>query len=88
MRAAMSILALIASVLMCAAVLAGCTTTRTVVPQSLLHCMPQPVAPTGPGTTQTDVGIYIVDVVEAGADCRTKLNTVRGLLDVDPGGNP
>lgn len=28
-----------------------------------------------------DVGLYIVDLAAAGDDCRTKINTIRGLAD-------
>lgn len=51
------------------------------VPPQLLHCTAQPKAPADDGITQRDVALWIVDVTEAGADCRTKLNSVRGLLD-------
>ncbi len=66
--------------------LAGCATNRSAVtvlqqevPQSLLHCKDQPASPKA--GTQRDAGNYIIDLADAGQDCRTKLNTVRGLLD-------
>lgn len=60
--------------------LSGCSTTATVVPSSLLACEPQPIAPTAPGTTERQVGHYIVDLAAAGDDCRTKLGSVREIL--------
>ena len=56
--------------------LAGCATTST-VPPSLLICAPQPPSP-APESQQV-VGIFVIDVVEAGADCRSKLGAVRRL---------
>lgn len=60
--------------------LAGCATTSTgVVPAQLLTCEAQPAAPRG-DIRQRDVALYVVDLAEAGADCRTKLGSVRRLL--------
>lgn len=61
-----------------AAVLAGCATTGP-VPQSLLTCAEQPVAPVA--ELQRDVALYIVDLAEAGADCRSKLGAMRRILE-------
>ena len=58
--------------------LAGCATTGQ-VPPSLLTCADQPVAPAA--QVQRDVALYIVDVAEAGADCRSKLSAVRRILE-------
>lgn len=63
-----------------ALMLTGCTHTATVVPGYLLQCEPQPIAPTAAGTTERQVGHYIVDLAAAGDDCRTKLGSVREIL--------
>lgn len=60
--------------------LSGCSTTGSRVPPQLLVCKDQPSAPKSP--TQRQVGLYVIDLAAAGADCRSKLNSVRGLLDV------
>jgi hypothetical protein len=66
--------------------LSGCTTTGT-VPLPLLTCASQPASPTE--GTQRDVALYIVDLAEAGADCRTKLGSVRRILTPETNlGNP
>lgn len=77
--------------LISAAVLSGCTTTRTVpvvevrerrveVPKSLLTCSVEPVAGSV-WVTQRDVARYLVKLAEAGEDCRLKLAAVRRLVD-------
>lgn len=61
--------------------LAGCATTGS-VPSSLLECADQPSSPAAnAGATQADVGIYVIDLAEAGADCRSKLGAVRRILE-------
>lgn len=71
--------------------LAGCQTTepqviteiverRIEIPQSLLTCEREPVAGTA-WLTQRDVGRYMIELAEAGEDCRTKLDAVRRLID-------
>lgn len=67
------------STLLLALILAGCATTGS-VPDYLLNCQPQPIAPTAPGTTERAVGHFIVDLAVAGDDCRTKLGSVRQIL--------
>jgi hypothetical protein len=74
-----------------AAVLTGCAATtdpevrvvevRPEVPASLLSCQPEPEPPES--GTQRDVARFVLDLAEAGADCRGKLNAVRGMLDED-----
>jgi hypothetical protein len=67
--------------LLSALALTGCATTGTVVPPSLLECTDQPLSPAGDTTaTQADVGVWVIDMAEAGADCRSKLGAVRRLL--------
>jgi hypothetical protein len=49
-----------------------------VVPDQLLTCRAEPVPPaTG---TQRKVALYVIDLVDAGADCRSKLGAVRSIL--------
>lgn len=60
--------------------LAGCATTGY-VPPSLLECADQPLSPAADtNATQADVGVWVIDMAEAGADCRSKLGAVRRLL--------
>ncbi|MBE7732189.1 hypothetical protein [Devosia faecipullorum] len=64
-----------------AVMLAGCASTTPVVPAALLDCEPHPVSPASdPAITQRDVAVYVVQLAEAGADCRSKLGSVRRLL--------
>ncbi len=60
--------------------LAGCQTTSTAVPVSLLRCMPEPQA-TETWRTQRDVALFLIEVAEAGEDCRLKLEAVRKLIE-------
>lgn len=60
--------------------LAGCQTTSTAVPASLLRCMPEPQAREA-WRTQRDVALFLIEVAEAGEDCRLKLEAVRKLLE-------
>lgn len=53
---------------------------RQQVPVALLTCRPSPPVPT-PVESQKAVGLYLLDLFEAGEDCRTKLDAVRGLVD-------
>ena len=73
--------------------LAGCQQTTSapvekivfqapVVPASTLRCAAQPVP--GPTETEADVESYTVALAAAGQDCRTKLGTVRGILETRP----
>lgn len=72
------LLLLIPLALVVAVVLTACGTTSATVPKQLLTCTPQPPAPSA--GSQRDVGLYVVDLAAAGADCRSKLGAVRGLL--------
>lgn len=89
LRAARTLVAL-GLVLITAGFLGGCQTTQTVyvdrvevvrpaVAPSLLRCRPEP-EPLAPGARQRDVAPYVLDLVEAGADCRRKLGTVATRL--------
>lgn len=60
--------------------LAGCASTAS-VPPSLLTGMPHPVSPArDPAATESAASLYIIDLAEAGADCRSKLGEVHRLL--------
>jgi len=49
------------------------------LPESLMNCKDAPQKPAG-DYTQRDVGAYIVDLHEAHADCKTRLDAVRRAL--------
>lgn len=51
---------------------------RQEVPASLLDCAAQPVPPV---ISQRDVALYLLDLVEAGEDCRGKLAAVKGIVE-------
>lgn len=79
-------LVLLGAGLMLVGGLGGCATTDTVyvdrvvverphVAPSLLHCKPEP-EPLSPKARLRDVAPYVIDLAEAGADCRRKLGTV------------
>ncbi len=55
------------------------TMLRDVAPKSLLECKSEPDGQTPITTPQA--ARYIVDLREAGADCRRKLRAVRGLIE-------
>jgi hypothetical protein len=58
---------------------------RPAVPAHLLSCEPEPPGPGDkPGLTQRDVARYIIQLQAAAADCRARLNEVRGLVQVKP----
>lgn len=64
-----------------ALVMAGCATTSPRVTSDMLYCMPAPVSPAeDPAATEADAGEYVIDLAEAGADCRSKLGSVRQLF--------
>lgn len=65
------------SVLLCVAVISGCSTTRGPIPYSLLSCAPQPPSPIG--GDQRAAALYVLDLAMAGEDCRSKLGSVRRL---------
>lgn len=82
-----------AVVLVVLSLLTGCQTPRTrdvvvprieerriEIPDSLLSCMPEPIASRG-WATQRDVALFMVRLAEAGEDCRTKLAAVRRLIE-------
>ncbi len=48
------------------------------IPSWFLSCSPEPMAPEG--DLETDVANWVVDVIDAGADCRAKLAEVRALV--------
>lgn len=52
---------------------------RQEVPASLLECLAQPAAPSI--ASQRDVALYLLDLAEAGEDCRGKLAAVKGIVE-------
>ena len=64
--------------LLFALLLTGCAPRKVAVPASLLQCQPQPALE----LTMDDHAIarWVLDVVDAGEDCRGKLRLVRGLV--------
>lgn len=68
-----------------ALLLSGCGTTAAVpelvhipLPAGLLTCAAEPVPPAKP-YTQRAVALWLIDLADAGADCRGKLGEVRAL---------
>jgi len=57
------------------------------VPSELLSCAPQPLPPKvgakGGPLMQSDVALYLLDVADAGDDCRIKLDAVRKLVTLE-----
>lgn len=51
---------------------------RQEIPPELLMCAVEPAAPAG--NLESDVALWAVDVLDAGADCRSKLDQVRALV--------
>ena len=75
-----------ASVLASGLLLTGCATAppRVIVetapvPEALLVCRDEPAPPVD--VTDRAVGAWIVDLAEAGDDCRAKLGAVRGIVE-------
>ncbi|GJD97458.1 hypothetical protein [Methylobacterium iners] len=75
-----------------AMMLCGCETVRHVdrvvverpaVSPDLVRCRPEP-APLPPGARQRAIAPYVLDLVEAGADCRRKLGTVGRAIGATP----
>lgn len=62
---------------------AATQTVRLTVPPGLLTCRPAPDVP-GEPVTDADLAGWIIDLAEAGDDCRDKLARVRGLMEIDP----
>ncbi|TWI38220.1 Rz1-like lysis system protein LysC [Paracoccus sulfuroxidans] len=62
----------------------GCSRDPNVVPiripENLLTCKDSPKKPDG-DYTQKDVGVYIVDLHEAHADCKTRLKAVGDAVN-------
>ena len=54
-------------------------TRQIAVPEALLTCMPEPEA-REVWKSQKDVALYLIQVSEAGEDCRQKLDGIRRLL--------
>lgn len=74
-----------AAVVLASLFLAGCGTTaaapelvRIPLPAGLLSCAAEPVPPAKP-YTQRAVALWLIDLADAGADCRGKLDEVRAL---------
>lgn len=51
---------------------------RQAVPAPLLTCAPDPAVPDA--AMQGEVALYLTELWEAGEDCRSKLDQVRGLV--------
>lgn len=58
---------------------------RQEIPEHILKCTPEPL----PGATETqrDVALYLVELSDAGEDCRRKLASVRKLLQREKEGS-
>ena len=72
------------ALLLCATLLTACASpppalVRHQVPASLLVCQAQPQPPE-PGTDDTALALWIVDLAAAGDDCRGRLARVKGLV--------
>lgn len=52
---------------------------RQAIPPSLLVCQGQPEPPPAP-FDDTALALWIVDLANAGADCRARLAAVKGLV--------
>ena len=74
----------------CLMLLSGCAApeprllieTRTIpldLPAHLLACLPSPDPPPA-GSTQRDAADFVIRLWDAGQDCRSKLDAVRGLV--------
>lgn len=67
--------------LLCALLSTGCAPAppaALVVPPSLLTCAPEPTAPEAPDDPA--LARWILDLAEAGADCRSRLNAIRMVV--------
>jgi len=66
--------------------LAGCThelpAAPLPVPQSLLACTAEPAVPAD-GVDYRGLSDYVLRVVDAADDCRTKLSAVAGVLQAN-----
>ena len=65
---------------LCGLLWTGCAPAPppVVVPASLLSCAPEPAVPQSPDDTA--LARLIVDLAEAGADCRARLAAVRMVM--------
>ena len=81
------------SLLCCALLLTACAAPeprlvvqsrveRLSVPDALLVCADQPEPPAG--GTQRDVAEFVVNLADAGQDCRDKLASVKALVAEPP----
>lgn len=52
---------------------------RPTIPAALLTCLPEP-APPPPQADDAALARYILSLADAGADCRDRLDRVRGLV--------
>ena len=75
--------------LLCAPLWTGCAepltrvqVERPEIPAELLHCQPQPEPPEAL-QSDADLARWIVDLADAGEDCRSRLARVRGLVAVE-----
>ena len=78
----------VVSVLLASSALVACQTTKEIpvvqtrkleIPDSLLHCKPEPKA-IEKWKSQADFGRFAVVGFDAGADCRSKLGAVRKIV--------
>lgn len=73
--------------LLCALPLAGCgapqipatRVERVAPPEGLLSCRPEPEIPLQV-SSDADLAVLLIDLAEAGADCRSKLDQVRSFV--------
>lgn len=67
-----------------AILLSSCGTVKTIftrpsIPEYLRTCAEEPNPPANV-TTQSQVSVYILDLANAGADCRSKLESINRLF--------
>ena len=65
--------------LSCVVPLTGCASADAAPPAEMLTCAPAPEVPEA--ETQRPVAAYLVDLWDAGEDCRQRLGAVRELFD-------
>jgi hypothetical protein len=69
--------------------LMGCTPDRPVIvkpPVELTTCAPEPIAPVLPGREEQAardmlIGVYVLALVDAGADCRARVDAIKAWAD-------
>lgn len=66
---------------LCALLSTGCAVAPAppVLPPALLSCRDAPEPPAA-GAGDVALGVWIVDLAEAGEDCRARLREVRGVV--------